>query len=135
MVTFIFIYSLRLSRASGIRTFRAVLFHLVLGWTVFGWIAALIWAIVETPQEAAGAPPLPTPEEPRLARHESRSCPAGREENVNKSRSPADRELDEPVLQIKRAEPFGPARLSSIVPLSCNGQIVYQNNPQNMTPA
>ena len=45
--------------------FDAILFtHLVLGWTVFGWIAALIWAIVETPQEATYAPPLPTPEEP-----------------------------------------------------------------------
>ena len=48
--------------------FDAILFaHLVLGWTVFGSIAALIWAIVETPREVTYAPPLPTAEEPRLA--------------------------------------------------------------------
>jgi hypothetical protein len=72
------------------------LFYLVLGWTVFGWIAALIWAIVETPQEAAALRHCRLPKN-RDSRDMSRaSCTAGREENVNKSRSPADRELDEP---------------------------------------
>ncbi|HEY2920885.1 MAG TPA: superinfection immunity protein [Candidatus Binatia bacterium] len=27
------------------------LINIVFGWTVLGWIAALIWAIVETPEE------------------------------------------------------------------------------------
>jgi len=59
--------------------FDAILFtNLVFGWTVLGWIAALIWAVVEAPQEVSGAPPLPTPEETRLTRHESGN-PLGRQ--------------------------------------------------------
>jgi hypothetical protein len=37
------------------------LINIVFGWTVLGWIAALIWAIVETPEEPI-APPLLPPE-------------------------------------------------------------------------
>jgi hypothetical protein len=33
--------------------------NLVFGWTVLGWIAALIWGIVETPEEPVGAPAKP----------------------------------------------------------------------------
>jgi hypothetical protein len=72
LITLAFIYYLLpaiISNEWDTKHFDAILFtHLVMGWTVFGWIAALIWAIVETPQEATGVPPLPTPEEPRLAR-------------------------------------------------------------------
>ena len=99
--------------------FDAILFtHLVLGWTVFGWIAALIWAIVETPQEATGAPPSPTPEEPRLSRHES-GLLYGRPRGECEQEPPSvDRELDDAVLQIKKgAEPFGPGPTGGETPL------------------
>jgi hypothetical protein len=47
MVTFIFhLLPAIISSEWDTKHFDAVLFHLVLGWTVFGWIAALIWAIV-----------------------------------------------------------------------------------------
>lgn len=33
---------------------KIVLINVVFGWTVLGWIAALIWAIVEKPVERTG---------------------------------------------------------------------------------
>lgn len=41
--------------------FSIFVVNLVFGWTILGWIAALIWAVVEAPPAALPSPPLSAP--------------------------------------------------------------------------
>jgi Superinfection immunity protein len=38
-----------------------IFINIVFGWTVLGWIAALLWAIMEAPEEPVTTAPVPAP--------------------------------------------------------------------------